>query len=202
RRPHPHRRGGRLRRRGAGPLRLGRDRLHGAALRRRAEQPPPARYQGRGGRGAARARRADGARAHARGPARGGGARARCRRRTRRRRPARRPARLHAARARRARRLAPRGPPSTPPRRRPAGRDLSTCAGHIENLARIAAAAGPGALVLLDEPGAGTDPVEGAALAVGLLTDLLARGPRLVFTSHFPQVKTFALAERALDVAA
>ncbi len=81
-------------------------------------------------------------------------------------------------------------------------RDLSTFTGHIENLAGIAAAAGPGALVLLDEPGAGTDPVEGAALAVGLLTDLLARGPRVVFTSHFPQVKTFALAEPALDVAA
>src|SRR5438094_1866066 len=81
-------------------------------------------------------------------------------------------------------------------------RDLSTFTGHIENLARIATAAGPGTLVLLDEPGAGTDPVEGAALAVGLLTDLLARGPRVVFTSHFPQVKTFALAEPALDVAA
>jgi len=81
-------------------------------------------------------------------------------------------------------------------------RDLSTFTGHVENLARIATAAGPGTLVLLDEPGAGTDPVEGAALAVGLLTDLLARGPRVVFTSHFPQVKTFALAESALDVAA
>jgi len=81
-------------------------------------------------------------------------------------------------------------------------RDLSTFTGHIENLARIATAAGPGTLVLLDEPGAGTDPVEGAALAVGLLTDLLARGSRIVFTSHFPQVKTFALAEPALDVAA
>src|SRR5213594_3211109 len=81
-------------------------------------------------------------------------------------------------------------------------RDLSTFTGHVENLARIATAAGPGTLVLLDEPGAGTDPVEGAALAVGLLTDLLARGPRVVFTSHFPQVKTFALAEPALDVAA
>jgi DNA mismatch repair protein MutS2 len=81
-------------------------------------------------------------------------------------------------------------------------RDLSTFSAHAETLAGIAAAAGPGTLVLLDEPGAGTDPVEGAALAVGLLTDLLERGPLVVFTSHFPQVKTFALADTALDVAA
>jgi len=80
--------------------------------------------------------------------------------------------------------------------------DLSTFTGHAENLAAIARAANPASLVLLDEPGAGTDPVEGAALAVGLLTDLLARGPLLIFTTHFPQVKTFALAEPALEVAA
>ncbi|TMA43882.1 MAG: hypothetical protein E6J81_15220 [Deltaproteobacteria bacterium] len=81
-------------------------------------------------------------------------------------------------------------------------RDLSTFSAHAENLAAIARAAGPGTLVLLDEPGAGTDPVEGAALAVGVLDDLLERGPRIVFTSHFAQVKTFALASPRLDVAA
>jgi DNA mismatch repair protein MutS2 len=81
-------------------------------------------------------------------------------------------------------------------------RDLSTFSAHAENLAAIARAAGPGALVLLDEPGAGTDPVEGAALAVGVLDDLLERGPRIVFSSHFAQVKTFALASPQLDVAA
>ena len=81
-------------------------------------------------------------------------------------------------------------------------RDLSTFTGHIQNLARIARQADAETLVLLDEPGAGTDPIEGAALAVGLLTDLLARGPMIVFTSHFPQVKTFALATPELDVAA
>lgn len=80
--------------------------------------------------------------------------------------------------------------------------DLSTFTGHADNLAEIARLATPGGLVLLDEPGAGTDPVEGAALAVGVLTDLLERGPLVVFTTHFPQVKTFALAEPALEVAA
>ena len=81
-------------------------------------------------------------------------------------------------------------------------RDLSTFSAHAENLADIARLARRGGLVLLDEPGAGTDPVEGAALAVGVLTDLLERGPRLVFTSHFPQVKTFALGNPELEVAA
>jgi DNA mismatch repair protein MutS2 len=81
-------------------------------------------------------------------------------------------------------------------------RDLSTFSAHVENLAAIAHAARPGTFVLLDEPGAGTDPIEGAALAVGVLTDLLERGPVVVFTSHFAQVKTFALASPALDVAA
>jgi len=80
--------------------------------------------------------------------------------------------------------------------------DLSTFTGHADNLAEIARLARPGGLVLLDEPGAGTDPVEGAALAVGVLTDLLERGPLVVFTTHFPQVKTFALAEPALEVSA
>jgi DNA mismatch repair protein MutS2 len=81
-------------------------------------------------------------------------------------------------------------------------RDLSTFTAHAANLAAIARDAGPGGLVLLDEPGAGTDPVEGAALATGVLTDLLERGPWVVFTTHFAQVKTFALSERTLEVAA
>jgi DNA mismatch repair protein MutS2 len=81
-------------------------------------------------------------------------------------------------------------------------RNLSTFTAHAVNLSAIAAAAGPDTLILLDEPGVGTDPMEGAALAVGVLSDLLERGPRLVFTTHFPQVKTFALADPRLEVAA
>jgi DNA mismatch repair protein MutS2 len=81
-------------------------------------------------------------------------------------------------------------------------RDLSTFTAHATNLAAIAREAGPAGLVLLDEPGAGTDPIEGAALAVGVLIDLLERGPLVVFTTHFAHVKTYALAEPAIEVAA
>jgi DNA mismatch repair protein MutS2 len=81
-------------------------------------------------------------------------------------------------------------------------RDLSTFTAHATNLAAIARDVSDGSLVLLDEPGAGTDPVEGAALAAGVLTDLLERGPRVVFTTHFAQVKSFALGEPTLEVAA
>ena len=80
--------------------------------------------------------------------------------------------------------------------------DLSTFTAHATNLAAIAEAAAPDSLVLLDEPGAGTDPVEGAALAIGVLTDLLERGARVVFTTHFVHIKTFALSEPRLEVAA
>src|SRR5207245_11680490 len=81
-------------------------------------------------------------------------------------------------------------------------RDLSTFSAHAENLAEIARLARRGGLVLLDEPGAGTDPIEGAALAIGVLTDLVERGPRLVFTCHFPPVQIFALWISAPEVAA
>lgn len=81
-------------------------------------------------------------------------------------------------------------------------RDLSTFTAHATNLAAIAHATTAEALVLLDEPGAGTDPSEGAALAIGVLTDLLERGARVVFTTHFAHVKTFALSDARLEVAA
>jgi DNA mismatch repair protein MutS2 len=55
-------------------------------------------------------------------------------------------------------------------------RDLSTFTAHATNLAAIASEATPGGLVLLDEPGAGTDPSRARALAIGVLTDLMERG--------------------------
>ncbi len=56
---------------------------------------------------------------------------------------------------------------------------LSTFSGHLRSIVRIAAAAGPATLVLLDELGAGTDPTEGSALAQALLDHFLRTGARL-----------------------
>lgn len=69
---------------------------------------------------------------------------------------------------------------------------LSTFSSHIMNIVRILQAADSGALVILDELGAGTDPQEGAALARALLAHLLERGLTTLVTTHHPELKTFA----------
>ncbi len=71
--------------------------------------------------------------------------------------------------------------------------DLSTFSGHVQNLGEILEASGAASLVLLDEPGTGTDPEDGAALARVLLQDLVRRGTRVLATTHFQTVKVFAL---------
>ena len=52
---------------------------------------------------------------------------------------------------------------------------------------------GPATLVLLDEPGAGTDPVEGAALAEAIIMQLPGAGRGLLATTHYPELKSYAL---------
>ena len=69
---------------------------------------------------------------------------------------------------------------------------LSTFSGHITNIIRILADAGPHTLVLLDELGAGTDPSEGAALARALLEHLLELEATVVATTHHGALKVFA----------
>jgi DNA mismatch repair protein MutS2 len=69
---------------------------------------------------------------------------------------------------------------------------LSTFSAHLANLEEIVADAGPGALVLIDEIGSGTDPTEGAALARSILVDLTGRGSLTVATSHLGQLKLLA----------
>ena len=70
---------------------------------------------------------------------------------------------------------------------------LSTFSGHIKKITGILELARPDTLVLLDELGAGTDPAEGAALAVSIIEALRRRGVLLMATTHYAELKVFAL---------
>lgn len=70
---------------------------------------------------------------------------------------------------------------------------LSTFSSHMVNIISIIDKASLGSLVLLDELGAGTDPVEGAALAVSIIEKLRAKGAKIAATTHYPEIKMFAL---------
>ncbi|MGA9533901.1 MAG: endonuclease MutS2 [Anaerolineales bacterium] len=69
---------------------------------------------------------------------------------------------------------------------------LSTFSGHVSNIVRILSDADEQALVLLDELGAGTDPEEGAALAMSILEELVERGSTTLVATHYPELKAFA----------
>jgi DNA mismatch repair protein MutS2 len=76
---------------------------------------------------------------------------------------------------------------------------LSTFSGHMKNIIAILEAAGPGSLVLFDELGAGTDPSEGAALAMAVLSELTARGVLTVATTHINELKLFAQVQERMQ---
>jgi DNA mismatch repair protein MutS2 len=80
--------------------------------------------------------------------------------------------------------------------------NLSTFSGHVRQVARVIANAGPKTLVLLDELGAGTDPVEGAALSRAILEDLLAKRALCVVTTHLGTLKGFAYSRPGAENAA
>lgn len=70
---------------------------------------------------------------------------------------------------------------------------LSTFSSHMVNIIKIIDCAYSDSLVLIDELGSGTDPVEGAALAVSILTNLKNSGAKVLATTHYQEVKMFAL---------
>jgi DNA mismatch repair protein MutS2 len=70
---------------------------------------------------------------------------------------------------------------------------LSTFSSHLRSVVATLEAARGGDVALLDEIGAGTDPDEGAALAMAVLEALLARGVLVAATTHYPELKAFAL---------
>lgn len=69
---------------------------------------------------------------------------------------------------------------------------LSTFSAHIKNIIGILKAASPYTLVLLDELGAGTDPIEGEGIAVAVLEELYHKQSTIVATSHYGKIKNYA----------
>ncbi len=80
--------------------------------------------------------------------------------------------------------------------------DLSSFTAHALTLKRIYEQAGPGDLILLDEPGTGTEPQQGAAIAVSCIDAFRKKGARVVVTSHADLIKLYGLSSEGVENAA
>ena len=76
---------------------------------------------------------------------------------------------------------------------------LSTFSSHMKNMIGIFESAGRGSLVLLDELGAGTDPIEGAALGIAELETLREAGALVAATTHYTELKKYALSTPGVE---
>ena len=76
---------------------------------------------------------------------------------------------------------------------------LSTFSAHMSHLVKLLECVEGTDLLLLDEIGAGTDPEEGAALAMAILEQFLARGASTIVTTHYSELKTFAFTREGIE---